>query len=43
MTLLKLDEWFGINGRFENMFNLYGPFNNTKDLLFRVRYNTAEH
>uniref|UniRef100_A0A1V1FVP3 Transferrin n=1 Tax=Reticulitermes speratus TaxID=60591 RepID=A0A1V1FVP3_9NEOP len=35
LTLLKLDELFGIDGHFANMFNLYEPFNNTKDLLFR--------
>jgi len=37
LTLLKLDELFGIDGQYKNMFNLYKPFNNTKDLLFRVR------
>jgi len=35
LTLLKLDELFGIYGQYRNMFNLYKPFNNTKDLLFR--------
>jgi hypothetical protein len=43
LTLLKLDELFGIDGHFANMFNLYEPFNNTKDLLFRVRYNITKN
>ncbi|XP_021919269.1 transferrin-like isoform X3 [Zootermopsis nevadensis] len=36
LTLLELDEWFGYtSGYFANIFNLYKPFNNTEDLLFR--------
>jgi hypothetical protein len=40
LTLLELDEWFGYNsGHSEKIFHLHKPFNNTEDLLFRVRHN----
>jgi hypothetical protein len=43
LTLLELDEWFG-SGDYHsgNIFHLYKAFNNTKDLLFRVRHNITK-
>jgi hypothetical protein len=43
LILLQLDEWFGsTENYFGNIFHLYKEFNNTKDLLFRVRYNITK-
>jgi hypothetical protein len=40
LALFALDKWFGYtNSPFGNIFHLYKPFNNTEDLLFRVRHN----